>query len=111
MTCTWREAVEHELATMHATADSYATPLDAVRAVIDWNVMVSLDPRVNGGKRLVDSTPCTWREDEDGSWDTDCGDCFVLISDGPSDNRMKFCCYCGQPITEIGFDEEGEEPE
>ena len=38
---------------------------------------------------------CKWREDEDGNWQTTCGNLFVLISETPQQNGMKFCCYCG----------------
>jgi hypothetical protein len=38
---------------------------------------------------------CKWKEDEDGVWDTECGNRFELIEGAPKDNRMKFCPYCG----------------
>jgi hypothetical protein len=42
---------------------------------------------------------CTWHEDEnDGCWDTDCGEAFVLNDGTPESNHMKFCCYCGKPL-------------
>jgi transglutaminase-like putative cysteine protease len=44
----WKEAMDAELVSMESTADSYATPREAVRALIDWNVAVATDPAVNG---------------------------------------------------------------
>lgn len=38
---------------------------------------------------------CRWREDEDGNWHTDCENVHVVIEGTPSDNHMRFCCYCG----------------
>ena len=49
---------------------------------------------------------CHWVEDELGNWDTDCGDCHVLIVGKPSENGMKFCCYCGRRLIEVAYVEE-----
>lgn len=49
---------------------------------------------------------CTWTEDEDGNWDTACGDKFVFIDGPPSANGCKFCCYCGKPLNEVRYVEE-----
>lgn len=43
-------------------------------------------------------------------WETDCGEAFVFETDGPKENKMKFCCYCGKPLTEvIHYDEPDDE--
>jgi DNA-directed RNA polymerase subunit RPC12/RpoP len=41
---------------------------------------------------------CTWTEDSDGSWDTECGDKFVFLDSGPMDNGFYYCPYCGNGI-------------
>jgi hypothetical protein len=41
---------------------------------------------------------CDWREDEDGNWNTGCGNKHVLLSGTPAHNGMKFCCYCGASL-------------
>lgn len=46
------------------------------------------------------SVLCRWAEDDDGNWDTDCGNKYVLIEGGPTENAMLFCCYCGALIHE-----------
>lgn len=46
---------------------------------------------------------CRWSENEDGNWDTDCGECFVFETDGPKENRAKWCPYCGRRIEPVGF--------
>jgi len=33
-------------------------------------------------------------------WDTSCHHRFTLNDGTPSENRMKFCCYCGKPLNE-----------
>lgn len=42
---------------------------------------------------------CRWRQDEDdGAWDTTCGERFEIIDGTPQENGMKFCCYCGKEL-------------
>jgi hypothetical protein len=44
---------------------------------------------------------CEWEQIEDGNdWSTSCGDLFTLLDGKPSDNDMKFCCYCGKKMKE-----------
>ena len=44
---------------------------------------------------------CVWEEDDDfEGWDTSCGNKFYIVDGCPSDNRFKFCCYCGKPLEE-----------
>ena len=51
--------------------------------------------------------PCVWTEDEDGNYDTDCDEKYSFIVGGPTDNGMKFCCYCGKPLKEVKVGREG----
>lgn len=43
-------------------------------------------------------TTCTWAEDIDAIWNTDCGQSFVFEEDTPTGNRMNYCCYCGKRL-------------
>ena len=43
---------------------------------------------------------CGWVPDDDCVWHTDCGEAFVFDTGGPTDNKMKFCPYCGKPMKE-----------
>jgi hypothetical protein len=56
---------------------------------------------------------CAWAEDEEGNWDTGCGNKFIFIEGGPKDNGMEFCCYCGNKLGEIKYQEplDQDEPE
>ncbi len=38
---------------------------------------------------------CKWIIDEDGMFDTGCGNKFEFISDGPKENHFTHCPYCG----------------
>jgi len=50
---------------------------------------------------------CTWTcGDPDMSiWQTECGKGFTFDYDGPEENGMKFCCYCGKPLNVVEFKE------
>lgn len=41
---------------------------------------------------------CEWRQDDDGSWDTDCENKFCIEEGTPEENGMRFCCYCGKKL-------------
>jgi rRNA maturation endonuclease Nob1 len=44
---------------------------------------------------------CTWLHDEwEDAWDTACGEKFQLTEGTPSENGMKYCCYCGGELKE-----------
>lgn len=43
----------------------------------------------------MSSKPCTWQSDEDGNWHTECGEIFVIIDGTPTENKMRYCPYCG----------------
>jgi len=54
---------------------------------------------------------CRWKQQQNkgcGSdyWGTQCGDSLTLNSGIPSENNMKFCCYCGKKLAEELFKEE-----
>lgn len=56
------------------------------------------------------STECHWSQDsEDGdTWAAQCGRYFTINDGSPSDNEMRFCCFCGKPLVEIRFEDEHE---
>lgn len=47
-------------------------------------------------------TFCVWHNDPetDNSWDTSCRQLFELYDGTPTENGMKFCCYCGGSLVE-----------
>lgn len=51
---------------------------------------------------------CTWREDDEGVWQTECGDAFEFTTDGPEENNVKYCCYCGKWIVVVKYEPEQE---
>lgn len=43
---------------------------------------------------------CVWKQDDDGNWDTQCDNLFIIIDGTPAENSMQFCPYCGKTINE-----------
>jgi hypothetical protein len=43
---------------------------------------------------------CIWTEDEDGIYQTSCGNSFEFMNGTPNDNHTKFCPYCGKVLTQ-----------
>lgn len=45
---------------------------------------------------------CTWKQNEDGVYDTSCTNYFVFPEpeDGPSDHDFTHCCFCGGQLIE-----------
>ena len=57
---------------------------------------------------------CTWLHVEGyeyEQWRTDCGQDFLLTDGTPSSNLMKFCCYCGNVLTEVEGEDNNHESE
>lgn len=52
---------------------------------------------------------CIWNEIEDGYYETGCGDSFYLEQGNPDENRMKFCCFCGDKLEYIKYTDEDDE--
>jgi hypothetical protein len=64
--------------------------------------------------RLTSRKVCRWSQQDHESgdcWETDCGGTFGIDEGTPSENGMKFCCYCGAPLAEEKFvpDEEDDD--
>jgi hypothetical protein len=57
------------------------------------------------GKEKAPMIPCEWKEDDEGTWFTSCDNAFVFTDSGPTENGMKFCCYCGKPLKEVPYEE------
>ncbi len=51
---------------------------------------------------------CTWtyyEDDVQDYWATGCGELFCLNDGTPTDNKMKYCSYCGRLILEMPIPE------
>ena len=43
---------------------------------------------------------CTWTENEDGVYETNCDNMFVFNDGGPVENGFRYCPYCGRELRE-----------
>lgn len=43
---------------------------------------------------------CTWTQNEDGVYQTGCGNLFEFNEGTPAENEFRFCCYCGQKLVQ-----------
>jgi hypothetical protein len=50
--------------------------------------------------------PCLWGKDEDGVWETSCGNLHEFIEGDPADNYYLFCPYCGKPLKTLVYEDE-----
>ena len=54
-------------------------------------------------KTSPDNNKCHWIQEDDEEiclWRTDCGEAFYFTEGTPTDNKLKFCCYCGKELIE-----------
>ncbi len=51
------------------------------------------------------SKVCTWTEDDEGVWQTDCGEAFFFNDGTPEENTMKFCCWCGAELQQVLYED------
>ncbi len=50
---------------------------------------------------------CTWEYDHFYDyWETSCGDAYQIVDGTPTDNKMKFCPYCGKELVEQQINKE-----
>ena len=54
---------------------------------------------------------CVWQQDDEGNWQTECDEMFVIIDGTPEENQMKYCAYCGCAIEQKLYREETNEQE
>lgn len=51
---------------------------------------------------LINAPTCTWTHDDDeGSWDAECGERWVITNGTPEENNFRFCPGCGKTIKTI----------
>lgn len=79
-------------------------------SVVNYNLnalvkkgFIERDRNVSRGLRLVKTT-CTWKHTVwkyspcADLWETECDELFDFVDGTPTENGMRYCCYCGRPI-------------
>lgn len=83
-------ALADETRTAEGGASGYILPISFARAVLaKWGTQpVACEPLT-----------CEWAHNEDdGFWDTECGQSWRFDDGGPKENHMNFCHCCGKPL-------------
>lgn len=52
---------------------------------------------------------CGWIKEGERRYETDCGNGFVFTVDGPIENEMTYCPFCGKQIEEQQYTDDEEE--
>lgn len=73
----------------------------------DMGEITPKDDMEKTGKR---KDSCLWtRQDADSEWwSTSCGEEYYINFGIPTEQKMKFCCFCGRQLKEQDFDRKGE---
>ena len=59
-----------------------------------WNALSTVQQPV-----VREPLACEWTHNEDdGFWDTECGQSWRFDDGGPKENHMNFCHCCGKPL-------------
>lgn len=82
-------------------------PLDSVPGcdrcgyLSDVHLLRDVVVQLESALSALDAQPtrtCAWIEDEDGKWDSACGEAYCFTVDGPAENGVRFCHGCGAPV-------------
>lgn len=57
------------------------------------------------GSEAPKITTCEWTVNDDGAFETACGNVFEFTADGPAQNGFKFCPYCGSQLGGFGHEQ------
>jgi hypothetical protein len=61
--------------------------------------------------KKLEEEKCHWKEDTDGTYETDCGQAYCMNDGTPKENDMRFCSFCGRVLEEVSYDNGWEDEE
>lgn len=99
----WQAIVEAQNTAIHGTRSEIA---DAMAKLVRLRTALGLDDSQPTSKPTESEAPtdsCAWSQFDAGgdTYGTDCGHEFSLVVDGPYENEMRFCCYCGKSLVAV----------
>lgn len=77
--------------------DAVVRELNAAKAALSGRTVSCSNCNEAASKR------CDWKEDEDGNWDTNCGQCMCFEYAPPNEQGYKFCHHCAATINFIKY--------
>lgn len=75
----------------------FAMSFPIVRRVWELRQITEVE-EMNGIGTVKFEPKCRWTEDDEGIWYTECGNAHEFMTDSPTENKYKFCPYCGREI-------------
>jgi hypothetical protein len=89
------QALDAMLDAMQVSGGISDKSFDAVKALQERLAQPEPDP-------LINPTTCTWTHDDDeGSWDAECGERWSITEGTPEENNFRFCPGCGRTVKTI----------
>lgn len=67
----------------------------------NWQTMIQAAPAPSAAVDKRVGRQCLWERENDPDmswWNTSCGQAWSFTTDGPKENGMNFCHYCGKPL-------------
>jgi len=94
--------VEEQIAELYnrASASIHQTPPAPPSSIKITYINSETGDESSSPKAELAPAECEWKSDDEGIWWTTCDNAFVFEVDGPKENKMKFCCYCGRTLKE-----------
>ena len=89
------QALDAMLDAMQVSGGISDKSFDAVKALQERLAQPEQEP-------LINPTTCTWTHDDDeGSWDAECGERWSITEGTPEENNFRFCPGCGRTVKTI----------
>jgi hypothetical protein len=95
----YRDSVLAAIERLRYSVGSETDNFEHLVDVVDAEELIAEVERIFAG--TGDAVRCVWRQDDlEGMFTTTCGGAFEFIDGTPTENGVRFCCYCGRPATE-----------
>jgi len=80
----------------------FGSPPGTLLRIVDGSIDVVTVEKVAEHAQLINPTTCTWTHDDDeGSWDAECGERWSITEGTPEENNFRFCPGCGRTVKTI----------
>jgi hypothetical protein len=80
----------------------FGSPPGTLLRIVDGSIDVVTVEKVAEHAQLINPPACTWTHDDDeGSWDAECGERWSITEGTPEENNFRFCPGCGRTVKTI----------
>lgn len=98
------ERRQHGNQASHLSGPEFVREIERVEALIQSRVQ---PPALSPVEPTPEPETCAWKfaSDDSGMWETACGRFWEFNEDGPKENRVHFCFFCGKPLRLVPSEE------